>query len=78
LKVAKPSSLYYLSLSLLTPLKPTIKLEPPTETQPTLAETTQKLNESNHKLELSAKENSENEKVLEQLLKEMQELEKEL
>ena len=39
-----------------------------------LTETTQKLNESNHKLELSMKENKENEKVLEQLLKEFREL----
>ena len=44
----------------------------------TITETTQKLNESNHKLELTTKENSENEKVLEQLLKEFTELEKEL
>lgn len=36
------------------------------------------LNEANHKLELSTKENSENEKVLEQLLKEFKELENEL
>jgi ABC-type transporter Mla subunit MlaD len=48
------------------------------QNQQTLTETTQKLNETNHKLELQAKENSENEKVLEQLLKEFQELEKEL
>lgn len=46
--------------------------------QITLNETQTKVNESNHKLELSAKENKENEKVLEQLLKEFQELEKEL
>jgi len=44
----------------------------------TLSETQTKLNETNHKLELTAKENAENEKVLEQLLKEMGELEKEL
>lgn len=43
-----------------------------------LTETTQKLNQANHKLELTAKENSENEKVLEQLLKEFKELEAEL
>ena len=36
------------------------------------------LNVANNKLELSLKENSENEKVLEQLIKEMGELEKEL
>ena len=46
--------------------------------QQSITETTQKLNESNHKLELQAKENAENEKVLETLLKEFQELEKEL
>jgi len=46
--------------------------------QKTITETTTKLNQTNHQLELTAKENSENEKVLEQLLKEMQELEKEL
>ena len=34
----------------------------------------QTITESNHKLKLSLKENSENEKVLEQLLKEMKEL----
>lgn len=44
----------------------------------TLIETTTKLNESNHKLELSLKENSENEKVLAQLLKEFKDLETEL
>jgi seryl-tRNA synthetase len=44
----------------------------------TIAETTQKLNETSHKLELTAKENSENEKVLEQLLKEFKELENSL
>ena len=37
-----------------------------------------KLNESNHKLELQLKETSENEKVLTQLLKEFEELSKEL
>ena len=46
--------------------------------QQTITETQTKVNEAHHKLELTAKENSENEKVLEQLLKEMQELEKEL
>jgi uncharacterized protein YecE (DUF72 family) len=40
----------------------------------TLTETTQKLNQVNHQLELTAKENSENEKILEQLLKEFKEL----
>ena len=42
--------------------------------QQTITQTTQKLNESNHKLETTLKENSENEKVLEQLLKEFKEL----
>ena len=44
----------------------------------TITETTQKLNESTHKLELQLKENSENEKVLEQLAKEFEELSKDL
>ena len=43
-----------------------------------LAEHKQELNESNHKLELVSKENSENEKVLEQLGKEFEELSREL
>ena len=43
--------------------------------QQTLTQTQTKLNETNHKLELTAKENSENEKVLGQLLKEFKELE---
>ena len=38
----------------------------------------QTITESNHKLELSLKENSENEKVLEQLGKEFKELSEEL
>ena len=42
--------------------------------QQTISETNQKLQESNRKLELVSKENSENEKVLETLLKEFQEL----
>jgi len=46
--------------------------------QKTITETNQKLNESNRKLELSAKENSENEKVLETLLKEIKELGEEI
>ena len=46
--------------------------------QQTLTETNDKLAESNHKLELVSKENSENEQVLETLLKEFQELGKEL
>jgi hypothetical protein len=46
--------------------------------QKTLQETTTKLNESNHKLELTLKESSENEKVLATLLKEFEELGREL
>ena len=46
--------------------------------QKTITETTTKLNEANHKLELSLKETSENEQVLATLLKEFEELEKEL
>ena len=44
------------------------------ENKKSLKETQTKMNETNHKLELSLKENSENEKVLELLLKEMEEL----
>jgi len=47
-------------------------------THKSLTETQTKLNESNHKLELSLKESSENEKVLATLLKEFEELSKEL
>jgi predicted nuclease with TOPRIM domain len=46
--------------------------------QKTLTQTQTKLNESNHKLELVSKENSENEKVLDTLLKEFEELGREL
>ena len=46
--------------------------------QQTITQTQTKLTESNRKLELSVKENSENEKVLEQLLKEFKELTKTL
>lgn len=42
--------------------------------QQTITDTNQRLNESNRQLELQIKENAENEKVLEQLLKEMKEL----
>jgi hypothetical protein len=42
--------------------------------QQTITDTTTKLNESNHKLELTLKENSENEEVLKTLLKEFKEL----
>ncbi|CAG8800840.1 23629_t:CDS:2, partial [Gigaspora margarita] len=41
--------------------------------QQTITDTNQKLQESNHKLELTAKENTENEKVLEKLIKEFKE-----
>lgn len=44
----------------------------------TITQSQTKLNESNHKLELITKENSENEKVLEQLGREFEELAKEL
>ena len=46
--------------------------------QQTITQTQTKLNESNHKLELQLKETSENEKVLTQLMKEFEELSKEL
>jgi hypothetical protein len=42
--------------------------------QQTITETNQKLQESNRQLETTLKENSANEQVLEQLLKEFQEL----
>ena len=60
-----------------TALKTKIKTKLQTQ-QKSLTETTTQLNESNHKLELQLKENSENEKVLEQLAKEFEELSKEL
>ena len=44
----------------------------------TITQTQTKLNEANHKLELSLKESSENEQVLATLLKEFEELGKEL
>ena len=43
-----------------------------------LTQKTNQLNETNHKLELLSKENSENEKTLETLLKEFEALAKEL
>jgi len=46
--------------------------------QQTITQTQTKLAESNHQLELVSKENSENEKVLEQLLKEFKELSEQL
>jgi hypothetical protein len=46
--------------------------------QKALDQKTNQFNELNHKLELTVKENSENEKVLETLLKEFKELEGEL
>ena len=60
-----------------TTLKTKIRTKFTAQTQ-TITETNQKLNESNHKLELQMKENSENEKVLESLLKEFKELEEEI
>ena len=45
-----------------------------TQKDNTITESSTKLQESNRKLELSVKENSENEKVLTQLLKEFKEL----
>jgi hypothetical protein len=44
----------------------------------TLQQKTNTLNQANQKLELQAKETAESEKVLDQLLKEMQELERSL
>jgi hypothetical protein len=46
--------------------------------QTSLNSAQQKVNETNHKLELQMKENKENEAVLEQLLKEFKELEQSL
>jgi len=60
-----------------TTLKTKIRTKFTAQTQ-TITQTNQKLNESNHKLELQMKENSENEKVLETLLKEFKELEEEI
>jgi hypothetical protein len=60
-----------------TTLQNQIKAKLRTHSQ-TLTQTQTKLNEANHKLELSTKENSENEKVLEQLIKEFKELAEEL
>ena len=60
-----------------TTLKTKIKTKLQTQSQ-TITQTQTKLNESQHKLELQMKENSENEKVLETLLKEFEELGKEL
>jgi len=60
-----------------TTLKEKIKTKLHSQAQ-TITDTTTKLNESNHKLELQLKENSENEKVSETLLKEFKELEQEL
>jgi len=63
------------SIELNTKNKITTKLQ---TDQKTITETQTKLNESNQKLELSLKENSENEKVLEQLMKEFKELSEQL
>ena len=46
--------------------------------QQTISETNTKLQESNRKLETTLKENAENEQILEQLLKEFQELAEQL
>jgi septal ring factor EnvC (AmiA/AmiB activator) len=54
-------------------LQTKIKTKLATNTQ-IITETNQKLTESNRKLELQMKENSENEKILEKLIKEFQEL----
>jgi len=58
-------------------LKAQIKTKLQTDKK-SLSETQTKLNESQHKLELQLRENSENEQVLEQLLKEFEELGKEI
>ena len=60
-----------------TNLKTKIKTKLQTNLK-TITDTNQKLNESNHKLELQMKENSENEKVLATLLKEFKELGEEI
>jgi hypothetical protein len=60
-----------------TALKTKIKTKLQTQAT-TITQTTTKLNESNQKLELQLRENSENEKVLEQLAREFEELSKEL
>ena len=60
-----------------TTLKTKLKTKLQTN-QKTITETQTKLNEASHKLELSLKEQSENEKVLEQLTKEFKELAEEL
>ena len=63
--------------SAFTSLKTKIKTKL-TQDKKTLTQTQTKLNEANHQLELSLKESSENEKVLATLLKEFEELGKEL
>lgn len=55
----------------------TLQQQITTQTQ-TLQQKTNALNQANQKLELQAKETAENEKVLDLLLKEMQELERSL
>lgn len=49
-----------------------------TQTQTKLTESQERLQQSNHQLELVSKENAENEKVLETLLKEFKELSEQL
>jgi hypothetical protein len=59
-----------------TSLKTKIKTKLQSQQQ-TITQTQTKLNEANHKLELSLKETNENEQVLATLLKEFEELSKE-
>ena len=60
-----------------TTLKNKLKTKLSSQIQ-TITQTQTKLNEVNHKLELSLKETNENEKVLAQLLREFEELSKEI
>ena len=60
-----------------TTLKNKLKTKLSSQIQ-TITQTQTKLNEVNHKLELSLKETNENEKVLAQLLREFEELGREI
>jgi hypothetical protein len=60
-----------------TTLKNKLKTKLSSQIQ-TITQTQTKLNEVNHKLELSLKETNENEKVLAQLLREFEELSREI
>jgi len=60
-----------------TTLKNKLKTKLSSQIQ-TITQTQTKLNEANHKLELSLKETNENEKVLAQLLREFEELSREI